>query len=123
MKTIRLIRLFNGEMLLGEVEDCEDVAGGQGMVDIANPRLMLSAATMGGGVQFIITDVTSPLKSDGLNKSISIPRTQVMFGLFENEIDKEIVNAYKSEVSGIEVASASDLNILGSATNKGAFTL
>ena len=44
---------------------------------------------------------------------------QVMFVLEEGEIDTELVNGYKSEISGIKIASAAETASINSGADGG----
>ena len=52
--------------------------------------------TMRGDVHIVIKPVCSPFSVKRLEKSLTVPCNQVMFKLDQSEIDKELVNGYKS---------------------------
>ena len=115
---IVLARLYNGEMIMGEESSDTKLATDE-FVDLRNPRIVMFLHTMGGGGQVAITSVCAPFNVKRLKDSLRLSRHQVMFWLSEDEIDKELVAGYKSEVSGIKVASAADVAALNATKGPG----
>lgn len=64
--------------------------------------------TMRGDIHIAMKPVCSPFAVKRLEKEIRLRSDQVMFSLSQDEIDKELVNGYKSEISGIKIASVAD---------------
>ena len=64
--------------------------------------------TMRGDIHIAMKPVCAPFAVKRLEKSLMVPFWQVMFKLDQSEIDKELVNGYKSEISGIKIASTAD---------------
>ena len=86
-----------------------------------NPREVGIMPTMTGSIQMALTSVCAPFKVKRLKDHIDIPKTQVMFNLNADEIDSELINGYKSEISGIKLATPSDMaaiNTKSSNTNE-----
>lgn len=110
---IILLKLFNGEMIIGEeVNDITLSCNVKTGYSLNNPREVGIMPTMTGSVQMALTSVCAPFKVKRLKDFIHIPYSQVMFALNENEIDNELIQGYKSEISGIKIATQSDLNSL-----------
>lgn len=111
MNNIILLKLFNGEMIIGEEDEnacnlsCEIKTG----YKLNNPRSVGIIPTMTGSVQIAMTSICAPFKVKRLKEYIYIPNEQVMFELHEDEIDNELINGYKSEISGIKIATHSDI--------------
>ena len=117
---ITLLRLYGGEMLMGKNGD----AAGAPAVLLEDPRLVVMVPTMRGEVQVAMRPVCAPFASKRLEKSLSVPRSQVMFSLDRNEIGPELVNGYLSDISGIKLASASDVTaVAGKPATAGEFSL
>ena len=114
MNNIILLKLFNGEMIIGEEDEkawnlsCELKTG----YKLSNPRSVGIIPTMTGSVQIAMTSICAPFKVTRLKEYIYIPNEQVMYELHENEIDNELINGYKSDVSGIKIATSSDMTKL-----------
>ncbi len=107
-KSIVLLKLYNGEMVIGErVADplTEDLSVSY-ILD--NPRAIAIMPSMSGGVKIAMGSVCEPFRVERLRKRLVIRGEQVMFDLSEDEIDKELINGYKSEISGIKIATAAD---------------
>ena len=75
--------------------------------------------TMRGDVHIVIKPVCSPFSVKRLEKSLTVQCDQVMFKLDQSEIDKELVNGYKSEISGIKIASTADTMAIATNQRKG----
>ena len=115
-----LVKLFAGDMILGELE----VPAVGSEVTLKNPRMIAIAPTMTGQVRIALGSVCEPFKVKRLKESITIPKSQIMFQLGEDEIDNELLNGYKSEISGIKIASAAETaSINGSGRKPGDFVL
>ena len=112
---IKLLKLYNGEMIIGEevmIDLAHELKTGYKM---NNPRVVGILPTMTGSVQIAMTSVCAPFKVKRLKDYIFIPNEQVMFELTSSEIDSELINGYKSEISGIKIASAADMNAINGA--------
>lgn len=103
-KKIVLVKLFNGEMILGGISG----DGNMFNTDLSDPRVVAMVPTMTGSVKVALASVCEPFASPRLEKTLSIPKAQIMFTLEEDEIDPELINGYKSEISGIKIASAAE---------------
>lgn len=102
---IALLKLYNGDMLIGKVPN--DMLEGSDYV-LSDPRAIVIAPSMSGGIRVMIASVCEPFKVKRLKERLVVKADQVMFALDESEVDSELINGYKSEVSGIQIASASD---------------
>lgn len=103
-ENVVILRLYSGEMLIGAEDPC---AKGEG-VTLLDPRVVVMVPTMRGDVHVAMKPVAAPFASPRLEKSLTVRPEQVMFRLEPDEIDKELVNGYKSEVAGIRIASVAD---------------
>jgi len=120
-KEIVMLRLYNGDMIIGERVWNEPLSCNFNLDYILeNPRAIAIMPTMSGSVKIAMGSVCEPFRVERLKKQISINSAQVMFALSEDEIDKELVNGYKSEISGIKIATAADTAAINS--TKGAAT-
>ena len=117
---VKLVKLFSGDMVIGTVE--EPVADSPMMefnVNLCNPRQVAIVPTMNGTMRVALGSICEPFNVKRLKEAVSIPKSQVMFVLEEEEIDNQLINGYKSEVSGIRIASTEDTAALsnGAASN------
>ena len=107
---VTVLRLYSGEMIIGmETQytaelSCNSPIG----YDLKDPRSIVIVPTMRGDVHIAMKPVCAPFSVKRLEKELIVPFEQVMFKLDQPEIDKELVNGYKSEISGIKIASAAD---------------
>ena len=106
---ISLIRLYAGDMILGDVSTNE-----AHQLVVANPRQFRIGPSMSGHLAVSLAPICAPFKSDKISKEIVIDPKQIFFTLGEDEIDSEIVNGYKSEISGIKIATAADTAAINS---------
>ena len=114
-KKIVLLRLYGGELIIGETSrDPDSIAIDSNTVVLENPRTIHMVPTMDGSVGMVVRPVCDPFAVERLKKRIDINLTQVMFTLDENEIDSELLNGYRSEVSGIRIASPGEAAALAS---------
>ena len=112
---IVMLRLYNGDMIIGKRVWNEPLSCNFNLDYILeNPRAIAIMPTMSGGVKIAIGSVCEPFRVERLKKRISINSAQVMFALNEDEIDKELVNGYKSEISGIKIATTADTAAINS---------
>lgn len=111
---IVLLRLYNGDMIIGERYNEPLSCNLNFDYDLANPRAIAVMPTMSGGVKIAMGSICEPFRVERLRKRITINVSQVMFALSEDEIDKELVNGYKSEISGIKIATAADTAAINS---------
>lgn len=106
---IVLVRLYNGDMIIGNKIYGEPLSCNFNLdYKLENPRAIAVVPRMSGGVKIAMGSVCEPFRVERLKKMIYINSAQVMFVLSEDEIDKELVNGYKSEISGIKIASAAE---------------
>jgi hypothetical protein len=73
-----------------------------------DPRSIVMVPTMRGDIHIAMKPVCAPFAVKRLEQEIRLRSDQVMFSLSQDEIDKELVNGYKSEISGIKIASTAD---------------
>ena len=106
-----VLRLYSGEMIIGvETHQDENAASKTTLTgyELKNPRAIVMVPSMRGDIHIAMKPVCSPFAVKRLEKDLVVPFGQVMFKLDQSEIDKELVNGYKSEISGIKIASAAD---------------
>lgn len=96
---ISLVRLYSGEHVIGEETGREN-----GGPVLANPREISLVPSMGGQVGLAFRPVC--MFGEKCKKELSLRIGQVMVEVPEDELPKELVNGYLSEVSGIAVASS-----------------
>lgn len=115
-KNICILRLYSGEMIIGEWDLSDDP---NNYYVIKNPRSIMMMPTMRGDLQIGLKPVCAPFNSEKLKKSLSIAKNQVMFEINYEEIDNELMNGYKSEISGIKIASTADTLAINSMPSAG----
>ena len=120
-KEIVMLRLYNGDMIIGKRVWNELLSCSFNFDYILDdPRAIAIMPTMSGNVKIAMGSVCEPFRVERLKKRITINAAQVMFALDEDEIDKELVNGYKSEISGIKIATAADTAAINSAKGNAA---
>lgn len=110
---IVLVKLFNGDMVMGKIQTSDAISRDYHLKD---PRLVVMAPTMAGDVRLLITTICAPFKVKRLDEDFTVPGIQTMFVLREDEIGKELIDGYKSEISGIEIATPSQTAAINSST-------
>lgn len=120
---IKLVKLFSGDLIIGSVEEPDNKTMMEFNVNLYNPRQVAIVPTMNGTMRVALGSVCEPFNVKRLKEFISIPKSQVMLVLEENELDNELVNGYKSEVSGIKIASLSDAKALNDASSANDFRI
>lgn len=100
---IVLMKLYNGEYIIGEDIGLE----GDDITALKSPRLVVMMPTMKGSMGIALKPVCFPFTSLRLKDRFEVRMSQVMYVLHDElgEIEKDIVDGYKSEVSGIKLAS------------------
>ena len=66
--------------------------------------------TMSGAMSIALKPVCFPFTSKRLKDEFTVQNNQIMFKLFDSlgEIEKEIVDGYKTDISGIKIATAAE---------------
>ena len=101
---IVMVKLYNGDFIIGSIdENIKDVD----RIYLNDPRSFVMMPSMTGELHVALRSICSPFKSLRLKKGCEIRNDQIMFILDESEIDNELINGYKSEITGIKIASAS----------------
>ena len=100
-----MLKLYNGDFMIGTIDsESKDDSN----IYLNDPRDFAIMPTMAGGIQVALRPICSPFKSNRLKKACEVRKDQILFILNEDEIDNEVVNGYKSEISGIKIASAAE---------------
>ena len=109
-ENVTVLRLYSGEMIIGVEDPLEGNSAKPIFTEyrLKDPRTIVMVPTMRGDIHIAMKPVCAPFAVKRLEKEIAVPLGQVMFKLDQSEIDKELVNGYKSEISGIKIASAAD---------------
>ena len=108
-ENIVVLRLYGGEMLIGkEIPRTDLSCSVYNSYDLEDPRSIVMIPTMRGDLHIAMKPVCAPFAVERLKKNLVVPFAQTMFAIRGDEIDKELVNGYKSEISGIKIASAAD---------------
>ena len=102
---IVMLKLYNGDFIIGAIENVDDSSNA---VHLNDPRLFSLMPSMSGGISVSLSPICSPFNVIRLKRGCDIAKKQIMFMLDEDEIDNELVNGYRSEVSGIKIASSAE---------------
>lgn len=113
-----MLKLYNGDFIIGTANSMNM---SDNSVDIAlnDPRLFMMVPTALGSVGVALRDICAPFNVPRLKKSCEFRRDQVLFVLDESEIDNEVINGYKSEVTGIKIATTADAASFASSSQPG----
>lgn len=109
---IVLVKLYCGDYIIGE-ESNNRVVNGKLCLD--NPRIFGIAPTAVGSVGIVFQPVC--LFSSKAKKQLDINENEIMCKVDEDEINKEIVNGYKSDVTGIKIASSSESAVINGSSS------
>lgn len=107
---IELMKLYNGEYIVGKFNSDDG-----DKITLKDPRIVFIVPTRTTNeIAMIVKPITVPFFSNRLKESADFYKSQIEFRLFDNlgEIEKAVIDGYNSEVSGIEIASASTLNAI-----------
>lgn len=106
---VELFKLYNGEYIIGEVTTADPSVDATETV-MKNPRQVIMMPTMSGAMSIALKPVCFPFTSKRLKDKFTVQNNQIMFTLFDGlgEIEKEIVDGYKSDISGIKIATAAE---------------
>jgi len=111
---IVLLKLYNGDYIIGETStDCVS----EGKLCLDNPRIFGIVPTMTGQVSVVFQSVC--MFSKKAKKHIDINENEIMYKVGEDELSKELINGYKSEVTGIKIASAAESAAINSDGGRG----
>ena len=113
---IELDKLYNGEYIIGEVSGVEKPEDTE--IVMKNPRQVLMIPNSMGSMSVALKPVCFPFTSKRIKDQLAISKAQVMFRLFDSlgEIEKEIVDGYKSDITGIKIATAAETASIGAGT-------
>ena len=109
-----MLKLYNGDFMIGTIDS---EAKDDSKIFLNDPRDFAIMPTMSGGIQVALRPICSPFKSNRLKKACEVRKDQILFMLNEDEIDNEVVNGYKSEISGIKIASAAETASIASSSS------
>lgn len=101
---IVMVKLYAGDFIIGEEE--QSPLADSSKICLSNPRIFHMMPSMSGNINVSIVPVCSPFKSEKLKKELILDASQVMFKIDESELDGDLVNGYKSEISGIKMPSS-----------------
>lgn len=102
-ENIVLMKLYNGDYIIGEDVGLE----GDDITTLKSPRLVVMMPTMTGSMGIALKPICFPFANKRLMDSFEVHMSHVMYVLYDElgEIEKDIVNGYKSEVSGLKIAT------------------
>ena len=102
-ENIVLMKLYNGDYIIGEDVGLE----GDDITTLKSPRLVVMMPTMTGSMGIALKPICFPFANKRLMDSFEVRMSHVMYVLYDElgEIEKDIVNGYKSEVSGLKIAT------------------
>ena len=108
-----MLKLYNGDFMIGTIDsETKD----DSKIYLNDPRDFAIVPTMAGSIQIALRPICSPFKSNRLKKACEVRKDQILFMLNEDEIDNEVVNGYKSEISGLKIASAAETASIASSS-------
>ena len=109
-----LLKLYNGDYIIGECSAENTVAG---KTSLDNPRIFGMVPTSVGSLGVVFQSIC-PF-SQKVKKHIDINDNEIMCKVGEDELSKELVNGYKSEITGIRIASAAESAAINGDSGKG----
>jgi len=111
---INMYKMYTGGIVIGEVVNEND-----DNVTLSNPRIVSPQMTM-SGYALVLTDIV-PYKVLTTRKidEVTINKMQIMVTIQEDDIIKDIINEYRSDVSGIDIVSGVNADLLKKEPTKG----
>lgn len=112
---IVLVRLICGDYIIGKLN------AGMDKLTLKDPRLIIMAPMQTGEMGVFFKPICYPFTSQRLKEEVELYNSQVEFMLYDqlNEIDKQFIDGYQTELSGIQIASQADLNSLNNKDTSG----
>jgi len=104
---VKLIRTISGEYLLGLSSQASSI---DGKIKLKSVRKLSMAMTISGEASVALV----PLCPFSIKKQddLEIKDDFVLFQLNEDELQKELVTSYRSEISGISLVSSGPTNLI-----------
>lgn len=118
-----MLRLYNGDYIIGEYSNDtnnvdENVITDNDVIHLKNPREFVFMPSIGGSVSAGFRPLC--LFDTSSKERVAIRKDQIMITVKNVEVPKEIENGYRSNISGISIASPTDIpNIDGSNNESG----
>ena len=111
-----LLKLYSGEMIMGKKISTNEDTMMSFTETLHDPREVMIAPTVTGSVRVVLGSVCEPFNVKRLKESVAIQKSQILFELSEDEIESELLAGYKSEISGIKLASPADVSAVGTSS-------
>lgn len=105
-KTIKMLKLYTGGMIIGEVDSESDKD-----IILSNPRILSPQMTMQGYAIALVEVVPQKVFTTKKIDTIAVRLDQVMVSIDEADIVKGIVDEYRSDISGIDIVSGVNADI------------
>jgi hypothetical protein len=111
---IVIVKLIDGEYIIGKcaLDTTAEIV-------LKDPRLIIMVPTQTGEMGVLFKSVCYPWTSTRLKERMDIYKSQIIFTLYKDEIEKQFIDGYQSEISGIQIASQADLNSLNNKDTSG----
>lgn len=97
-----MLRLYGGEYVMGELD--ESGAPSILFTTLLNPRIFTFSPAFNGGMRAAFLPVC--VFDEKKRESTQIHTSQIWLTIPEENLPKEIVNGYRSEISGIKLADS-----------------
>lgn len=118
MKTLAMLKLCSGGVMIGEFESADSEG-----VTLTNPRIVTPQMTMQGYGLAFSEIVPFKLLTTKHVESVKVLRSQFFVKIDECDIVKEIADEYRSDISGIDIVSGVNADILKKDPPKGGIIL
>lgn len=117
---ITLLKLYNGEYIIGKFDSENDEK-----ITLKEPRIIFMVPTRTGEMAAMVKPICFPFTSARLQESTEIYKSQIEYRLFDNlgEIEKDLIDGYNSELSGIEIANTATMNAMTGQNQNGGLIL
>ena len=104
MEKIKIIRTIQGEYFIGEVANSDGGICETDKITLNHVRKLASQMTMNGAAAVMLIPVCIPINIKPID-TIEVPKSFVLFDIDEDNVQKELIDEYKSEISGIKIVS------------------
>ena len=113
-KKINIYKLYSGGVIIGEL-DSEN----ENEYVLSNPRNIAPQMTMQGYVLAMSELIPHKIITSKKIDTVNLLKSQVMIVVDETDVIKEIIDEYRSDISGIDIVSGVNTDLLKTDPPKG----
>ena len=107
MNKLAMLRLYGGEYVMGELD--ESYSDSLIYMKLLNPRIFMCSPTFDGSMRAGFAPLC--IFDEKKTAETLIHKSQVWLTIPEENLPNDIVNGYRSEISGIKIAKAAPSDV------------